>query len=101
MSPIHDILTVTVTKLRKDDTFEEMYENIPFKDFDCDGWTMDEMINGTYEFTLRSRKKSGEHWQLRLNMNIQGKAEITFLIKSLKSYVKAKKRLFNNVSWLI
>ena len=52
-----DILTVTVTKLRKFVTFAEMYENIPFEDFGCDGWTMDEMINGTYDIYTPEQEK--------------------------------------------
>ena len=34
-----------------------MYQTIPFKDFDCDGWTMDEMINGTYDIYTREQEK--------------------------------------------
>ncbi|MED4081412.1 hypothetical protein P4637_00335 [Halalkalibacterium halodurans] len=26
-----------------------MYKEIPFEAFDCEGWTMDEMLDGTYE----------------------------------------------------
>ena len=56
----NDTLTVKVTELRKYDTFEEMYQTIPFKDFDCDGWTMDEMINGTYDiYTPQQEKQWG------------------------------------------
>ncbi|AVK97737.1 ASCH domain-containing protein [Lysinibacillus sphaericus] len=40
---------VQVTRLRKYDTFEAMYNDIPFKGFDCEGWTMKEMLDSTYE----------------------------------------------------
>lgn len=50
-------LTVRVTELRKYNTFKEMYQNIPFKDFDCDGWTMDDMINGTYDIYTPEQEK--------------------------------------------
>lgn len=54
------ILTVSVIELRKYDTFQEMYQSIPFKNFDCDGWTMDEMIDGTYEiYTAEQEKEWG------------------------------------------
>lgn len=32
-----ETLKVHVTGIRKYDTFEEMYEDIPFKHFDCEG----------------------------------------------------------------
>lgn len=42
-------LLVKVTELRRYDTFKEMYQEIPFKELDGEGWTMEEMIKGTYE----------------------------------------------------
>ena len=50
-------LTVRVSELRTYNTFEEMYQNIPFKDFDCDGWIMDEMIKGTYDIYTPEQEK--------------------------------------------
>ena len=44
-----DTLQVQVTELRTYDTFKEMYKDIPFKEFDCEDWTMKEMIDGTYD----------------------------------------------------
>ena len=44
-----ETLTVQVTELRTYNTFREMYQDISFKDFDCEGWTMEDMIEGTYE----------------------------------------------------
>ncbi|WP_099364227.1 ASCH domain-containing protein [Fredinandcohnia onubensis] len=55
-----EIVKVEVTKLRKYDTFQSMYKDIPFEDFDCEGWTMKEMIEGTYEiYTSEQEKKWG------------------------------------------
>ncbi len=45
----NETLTVQVTELRTYNTFREMYQDISFKDFDCEGWTMEDMIEGTYE----------------------------------------------------
>lgn len=42
-------LEVVVEELLVFRSFEEMYNSIPFKDFDWEGWTMQEMIDGTYE----------------------------------------------------
>ncbi|PEJ28468.1 hypothetical protein CN677_27155 [Bacillus pseudomycoides] len=50
-------LQVKVLELCKYDTFKEMYENIPFHLFDCEGWTLDEMINGTYEIYTPEQEK--------------------------------------------
>lgn len=53
----NETLTVRVTELRSYETFKEMYENICFQDFDCDGWTMEEMIAGTYEIYTPEQEK--------------------------------------------
>lgn len=45
----HERIEVCVEQLMIFKTFEEMYRTIPFKDFGCEGWSMDEMIDGTYE----------------------------------------------------
>jgi len=34
-----------------------MYEDIPFKDLDCEGWTMEAMINRTYEIYSPKQEK--------------------------------------------
>lgn len=52
-------LKVQVTNVRTYKTFKEMYEDIAFKEFDCEGWTMKEMIEGTYEIYTREQEK---HW---------------------------------------
>lgn len=45
----NETLKVQVTSLRTYATFEAMYNEISFKEFDCEGWTMKEMVDGTYE----------------------------------------------------
>ncbi|MBK3495028.1 ASCH domain-containing protein [Viridibacillus sp. YIM B01967] len=56
----NETLKVQVTDLRKYDTFEEMYENISFQDFDCEGWSMKAMVEGTYEiYTPEQEKRWG------------------------------------------
>lgn len=52
-----ETLKVQVTELRKYATFKEMYEDITFKDFDCEGWTMKEMIDGTYDIYTPEQEK--------------------------------------------
>lgn len=53
----NDTLRVLVLELNKYDTFKDMYEAIPFMEFDCEGWTMDEMIEGTYEIYSPDQEK--------------------------------------------
>ena len=56
----NETMHVQVTALRKYDTFEAMYKDIPFKTFDCEGWTMKEMLDSTYEiYTLEQEKQWG------------------------------------------
>lgn len=50
-------LKVQVMELRKYDTFKEMYEHIPFEDFDCEGWSMEEMVEGTYQIYTSEQEK--------------------------------------------
>lgn len=55
-----EILIVQVVDLKSYDTFEAMYNDIPLKDFDCEGWTIKETIDGTYEiYTPEQEKKWG------------------------------------------
>ncbi len=53
-----ETLQVEVTNLKIYDTFQAMYEDIPFQDFDCEGWTMEEMIDGTYEIYTPEQEKN-------------------------------------------
>ncbi|WP_245823517.1 ASCH domain-containing protein [Metabacillus halosaccharovorans] len=45
----NETMKVQVTELRKYDMFEAMYMDIAFQEFGCEGWTMEEMLKGTYE----------------------------------------------------
>jgi len=42
----------------QNDTLQAMYKDIPFKDFNCEGWTMQEMIDGTYEIYTSEQEKA-------------------------------------------
>lgn len=53
----NETLQVKVKELRTYDTFQAMFENIRFKDFDCEGWTMKEMLDGTYEIYTPEQEK--------------------------------------------
>ena len=53
----NETLTIEVAELRKYNTFKEMYQKIPFKDFDCEDWTMKEMLEGTYEIYTPEQEK--------------------------------------------
>nr|WP_155671632.1 ASCH domain-containing protein [Ornithinibacillus caprae] len=56
----NDTLQVQVTDLRTYDTFQAMFEDIPFEEFDCKGWTIKAMIDGTYEiYTPKQEKEWG------------------------------------------
>nr|WP_285851446.1 ASCH domain-containing protein [Sporosarcina aquimarina] len=52
-----EILRVQVLDLRSYDTFEKMYNDIPLKDFDCECWTMKQMIDGTNEIYTPEQEK--------------------------------------------
>ncbi len=46
-----------VIELKTYDTFKEMYEDIPFKKFDCEGWTMKKMMDGTYDIYTSDQER--------------------------------------------
>ncbi|MEK4082108.1 ASCH domain-containing protein [Solibacillus sp. FSL K6-1126] len=52
-----ETIIIKVTDLKIYDTFQAMYEDIPFQDIDCEGWTMQEMIDGTYEIYTPEQEK--------------------------------------------
>ena len=52
-----ETLQVQVIQLRQYNTFREMYEDIPFRDFDCEGWTMQEMVDGPYKIYSPEQEK--------------------------------------------
>jgi len=49
-------INVLVEDLMVFKTFEEMYSSITFKEFDCDHWTMNEMIDATYKIYSSQRE---------------------------------------------
>lgn len=53
-----ETLQVQVVNLKIYDSFQAMYEDIPFQDFDCEGWTMQEMMDGTYEIYTPEQEKN-------------------------------------------
>ncbi len=52
-----ETIRVEVTGLRTYKTFEAMYKDIPFEEFDCEGWTMEEMVRGTYDIYSPQQEK--------------------------------------------
>jgi ASC-1-like (ASCH) protein len=52
-----ETLQIEVTKLKIYDTFQAMYEDIPFQDFDCEDFTLQEMVDGTYEIYTPEQEK--------------------------------------------
>jgi ASC-1-like (ASCH) protein len=59
VSEMDEKIKVKVLELRRYPSFEEMYKDIPFSLFDCDGWTLEEMINSTYEIYSKEQE---QHW---------------------------------------
>jgi len=56
----NETLKVQVLELKKYDTFENMYKDIPLHSFDCEGWTMEKMLKGTYEiYSLEQESEWG------------------------------------------
>lgn len=53
----NDTLTVEVTGLRKYNSFKEMYEDIPPKDFDAVGDSVEEMVENTYKIYTPEKEK--------------------------------------------
>lgn len=53
----NETFLVQVIDLQRYDTFREMYEHIPFRYFDCEGWSMQEMLEGTYEIYSPEQEK--------------------------------------------
>ncbi|MDG5786182.1 ASCH domain-containing protein [Evansella sp. AB-P1] len=53
-----DTLLVKVIELRTYESFKDMYRDIPFKDFGCEGLTMEEMVDGTYEIYTPEQEKT-------------------------------------------
>lgn len=52
-----EVLKVEVSKLQKYPTFQAMYDEILFVDLGCEGWTMEEMMEGTYEIYSKEQER--------------------------------------------
>lgn len=53
----NESIKVKVVELKKYETFKQMYEDTPFEDFGNKGWTLESMVNGTYEIYTREQEK--------------------------------------------
>ena len=54
-----ETIRVEVLGLRPYQTFAEMYEAIPFPDFGCAGWTMEQKLEGTYKIAGKALGHGG------------------------------------------
>lgn len=57
-----------VNKIEQYSTFRELYENKPFERMGCSGWTMDEMLEGTYE--IYTEKQEGQFGALAIAIEV-------------------------------
>ncbi|GGO00963.1 ASCH domain-containing protein [Saccharibacillus kuerlensis] len=64
---------VLVEELYKHETFEDLYRSIPFADMDCEGWTMTEMIDGTYEIYTPEQELKWGALGIRIRLNVEYK----------------------------
>ncbi|MDO3410936.1 ASCH domain-containing protein [Saccharibacillus sp. CPCC 101409] len=62
---------VTVEALYKHGTFEELYRAMPFSDFDCEGWTMQEMVDGTYDIYTPEQEADWGALGIRIRRNAE------------------------------
>ncbi|WP_080146025.1 ASCH domain-containing protein [Marinilactibacillus piezotolerans] len=46
---LDESIIVKVTDLKKYKSFKDMYLDSPFAAFGCEGWTLEELVKGTYE----------------------------------------------------
>ena len=53
----NESLEVRVLDLKVFSTFEEMYTAIPFADFDCVNWVMEDMLRETYEVYTKDQER--------------------------------------------
>ncbi|MGM7700650.1 ASCH domain-containing protein [Pseudalkalibacillus sp. Hm43] len=55
-----ETLQVDVIKLKHYQTFNELYEDLPYSKMGCAGWTLQELVDGTYEiYTPEQEKQYG------------------------------------------
>lgn len=52
----NEVLEVEVSGLHNYSTFRAMYEELSFVDLGCEGWTMEEMLEGTYEIYSKEQE---------------------------------------------
>ncbi|MCS1350827.1 ASCH domain-containing protein [Mechercharimyces sp. CAU 1602] len=52
-----ETMQVEVIDLNIYATFQAMYEDIPFQELDCEDWTIQEMVDGTYEIYSPEQEK--------------------------------------------
>ena len=64
----HETLEVKVIDLRVFNTFEEMYSSIPFSDFDCSDWIMEDMLRETYEIYSKEQEKEWGTLAIRIEL---------------------------------
>jgi ASC-1-like (ASCH) protein len=67
-------IKVKVLELRRYPTFEEMYKDIPFSLFDCEGWTLEEMINSTYEIYSKEQEQRWGVLAIKIQMSVKPKS---------------------------
>ncbi len=63
-----ETLQVEVLELKIYDTFQAMYEDIPFNHFGCEDWTMKEMVEGTYEIYTPEQEKEWGAVAITINL---------------------------------
>jgi ASC-1-like (ASCH) protein len=59
-------LEAEVIGLQVFSTFKEMYETVPFSDMGCEGWSMEDMVKGTYE--IYSQEQENEWGALAIRI---------------------------------
>jgi ASC-1-like (ASCH) protein len=52
-----ETVKVKVIALHPYETFADMYRDIPFSLFDCEGWTMEEMLKATYAIYTKEQER--------------------------------------------
>jgi len=61
-------LRVEVTGLRRYATFANLYTDIPLRDIDCEGWTLEELLSSTY--TIYSREQELRYGALAIEIKV-------------------------------
>ncbi|MDF2627070.1 MAG: hypothetical protein K0R39_901 [Symbiobacteriaceae bacterium] len=61
-------LAVVVLGLRRYESFEQLYQEIPLRDIDCEGWTMSELLSSTYR--IYTREQELHHGALAIEIRV-------------------------------